>query len=596
MRKKNISKRVYSKKLVTAMLASMMLMTGCGSASSESEEITRASKNQVTEKVTSQETTHTNQSEEVTKESNTEKNTENETTKNENANKKDFMTIEGFVPLSAMKEECKFEKTVLNPEDKEEYPDIKMEAEYSLSGGSNDKITVTYISKKWESKLSVNDSTVDCPIEIITDAMIIDIDSTDNYKEIAILGVGPALEPVVFIYGYVDGKLYNYGDYQGADEYDEILFDKKGKFIDIGCYDYFIAEKYLYKYHQIKDNAACEIVVDYKSALNRKYTILKDIYVAFGETDEIKFDDNLVDYTNVFKLKVGEKIVIIDEQKDNGLYYVQLPDGRKGLLSREVWVDIQNTTPIAIDGFISLSQAKEDYKFTKESKLVEDEMNPVTIVTGEYALNSDKKDKIVITSNSLDETGKIKVNDVEVKCGLINIEDVVIIDIDKNDSYKEIAVLDNGFSDDYEMTIFRYAEGKLYELGFVGAVRGFEDILFDKEGKVIGSYNYTYFLNTKIVTEYNMVINNKLERIVNDNDANMNKKYAVANEMQVAFSETENMEISHGKLDVVLDYENLIKLKAGEEITLIKANPFEELYYVELPDGRRGVMDTRVAG
>lgn len=595
MRKKNISKKVYSKKIATVMLASMMLMTGCGSAATESEEITRATKNEATEKGNSKETTDTNQSEEGTK-NNTEKNTENETTDKANESKKDFMTTEGFISLSAMKEDCKFEKTNFNPEDKSEYPDMKMEAEYSLGGGSKDKIIVTHTSTNWERTLSVNNSTVDCPMDIITDAMIIDVDSTDNYKEIAIVGITPGGNPLVCVYGYVDGKIYNYGDYQGYNEYDQILFDKKGKIVDAGCYDYFIGEKYLYRYHQIKDNAVCEITVDYKTALNREYTISKEINVAFGETDEIKFDDNLVDYTNVFKLKVGEKIVIIDEQKDNGLYYVQLSDGRKGLLSREVWVDFQDTTPITIDGFISLSQAKEDYKFTKESKYVEDEMNPFTIVTGEYALNSDKKDKIVITSNNLDEIGKIKVNDVEVKCGLINIEDVVIIDIDKNDNYKEIAILDNGFSDDYEMTIFRYAEGKLYELGFVGAVRGFEDILFDKEGKVIGSYNYTYFLDTKIVTEYNMVIDDKLQRVVTDNDANMNKKYAVVNEMQVAFSETGNMEISHGKLDVVLDYENLIKLKAGEEITLIKVNSFEELYYIELPDGRKGVMTTRVAG
>lgn len=564
MRKKNISKKVYSKKLVAAMLASMMLMTGCGSAASETEEITRASKNQVTEKV--------------------------------NENKKDFMTIKGFVPLSAMKEECKFEKTVLNPEDKEEYPDIKMEAEYSLSGGSNDKITVTYISKKWESKLSVNDSTVDCPIEIITDAMIIDIDSTDNHKEIAILGVGPALEPVVFIYGYVDGKLYNYGDYQGADEYDEILFDKKGKFIDIGCYDYFIAEKYLYKYHQIKDNAACEIAVDYKSALNREYTILKDIYVAFGETDNIKFDNNLVDYTNVFKLKVGDKIVIIDEQKNNGLYYVQLPDGRKGLLSREVWVDTEYTETITTDGFMPISEAKEDYKFTKDTKWSEGSAYPDTIFVGEYALNSDKKDKIVVTNDGLRWTGKIAVNDIEIETELVNVEDVVIIDVDKNDGYKEIAILDNGPSADYTVVIFRYAEGKLYELGWLGAVSDFEQVLFNKDGKAISSYNYTYFLDTKVVIDYNMVIEGKLHKVINNYESDMNKKYAVKYEKCVAFGETENMEISLDLALDVCDYQNLVRLNAGDEIVIIKANPSEEVYYVELPDGRKGVMTTRVAG
>ena len=45
-----------------------------------------------------------------------------------------------------------------------------------------------------------------------------------------------------------------------------------------------------------------------------------------------------------------------------------------------------------------------------------------------------------------------------------------------------------------------------------------------------------------------------------------------------------------------LDLKSYTTLKVGEEITIIKAEISTTVYYVELSDGRRGIMITQLAG
>ena len=44
-----------------------------------------------------------------------------------------------------------------------------------------------------------------------------------------------------------------------------------------------------------------------------------------------------------------------------------------------------------------------------------------------------------------------------------------------------------------------------------------------------------------------------------------------------------------------IDLNNVFTMKKGEEFVLIKANTFLRLYYVELEDGRRGILTDYVA-
>ena len=77
-----------------------------------------------------------------------------------------------------------------------------------------------------------------------------------------------------------------------------------------------------------------------------------------------------------------------------------------------------------------------------------------------------------------------------------------------------------------------------------------------------------------------------------DYSGSMNRKYKVAKDMTVAFCETDNTNME----EVTIDLENTVELKNGDDIQLIKINTVDDLYYVQLPDGRLGVFTTQLAG
>ncbi len=62
-----------------------------------------------------------------------------------------------------------------------------------------------------------------------------------------------------------------------------------------------------------------------------------------------------------------------------------------------------------------------------------------------------------------------------------------------------------------------------------------------------------------------------------------------------AFGETDNMDLSRKDAVEDIDFNNVFTMKKGEEFVLIKANTFLRLYYVELADGRRGILTDYVA-
>lgn len=169
-----------------------------------------------------------------------------------------------------------------------------------------------------------------------------------------------------------------------------------------------------------------------------------------------------------------------------------------------------------------------------------------------------------------------------------HLENVYVVDVDSTDTYKEVVVLDTGLSDDPTLHMFRYVDGKIYDVGsFEG--NDYNEILFDGKGLIIEGNAYIDFVEPHIVTEYNEIVDNKLKNTKVDCTQYLYKKYIISRELMIAFEETDDM-------TKYPDINTPITLEQGTEITLIKFDPMNKLYYIELLDGRKGTMTTQLAG
>ena len=241
-------------------------------------------------------------------------------------------------------------------------------------------------------------------------------------------------------------------------------------------------------------------------------------------------------------------------------------------------VDIMTTK-----GFIPLSQAIESYVFEKEDSMF---IYADSTYRGEYRLCCEAKDIIVIKFDYDMSEGYVEVNGEKESFYATAISNVAIVDIDKTDSYKEIALYDEGPSDDPAIILFRYCDGELYNLGEFYGRYDHDYVLFDHEGKILSADGYIDFLDTKIVAKYYEVKGNKSVSVSADTSGALNKSYRVSKDMSVAFSTSKDH----------VDLENIITIKAGEKIVLLEAYEGLVEFYVELPDGTKGYITTQLAG
>lgn len=256
--------------------------------------------------------------------------------------------------------------------------------------------------------------------------------------------------------------------------------------------------------------------------------------------------------------------------------------------SDTTYIDITHETSkyMTTEGFYHLSEAREPYIFETDTDVEEGHFHVDRIFRGEYPLLSDVKETIVVDFDHDNYVGYIDVSGIRKEFYASAIVDVAIIDVDKNDVYKEIAIYAKGPSNAESIMLFRVCDGAIYELGEYYGLCDYDNILFDKNGKIIEIYGYVDFLDTKIVTEYYQIKGNEVYNLLVNVDKAMNKEYKIAKDVIVEFTETENTNISESDKGI----SSRFVLKEGQKIVLIIAIPSSHLYYVELPDGRRGYM------
>lgn len=258
--------------------------------------------------------------------------------------------------------------------------------------------------------------------------------------------------------------------------------------------------------------------------------------------------------------------------------------------------DIFDNNYMTTEGYKSLEDIIEDNSFEEirwGKDATSSTMEMIAFKT-EYPLSAGANDTITIEFDMSTSDGSIMINDA--KCDFFGecIEGAAIIDVDKSDVYKDVVVYDAGASDDPEVIIFRYVDGTIYEVGCFYGRYDYNAILFNSKGGVIEASDYIDFLDKQIVVQYQITPDNKAKEIDVDYSNALGKKYKMAYDMTVAFAETEDTDLD--KVYDIVDIEKYLTLKAGDEIVLVKADLERTAYYVELPDGRRGMMVTQLAG
>lgn len=249
------------------------------------------------------------------------------TTELENA---DYMTTEGFVPISEVLEDCEF-----SCEKDEEH--IVYKGEYALDGKDKYEIIFTedYVNIPHR-YIEINGIKKELlwPNSVYK-VGIIDIDTTDEYKEIAIYDDGPSGDLSITLVRFDGEEIYELGCFVDGHN-NPLLIDKKGEVILGSEYIAFLDTQIVSEYHVLKGNEDVIVHVGYENALNKTYKVSYDVEVAFGESDDTNIENGYKYIENLeakIDIKKGEEIKLINFDLERDLYYVQLPDGRIGYMT-----------------------------------------------------------------------------------------------------------------------------------------------------------------------------------------------------------------------------------------------------------------------
>ena len=238
--------------------------------------------------------------------------------------------------------------------------------------------------------------------------------------------------------------------------------------------------------------------------------------------------------------------------------------------------------------FVPIDEAKETCTFT--STYDEEKPDAIYQVTGEFDLNQDEKaDLIRLDIDPETQDATLSVNDISVSDSFYSFDTMKIVDFDTNDTYKEIVITDLGPSYDPTFSLYRYDGSSLIKLGTLGAM--YEDALcFDGYGRLTISDSFLYDLEPSIMSMYYDYNGTELTEHKFDLTQVLNQEYTLKKtEDSIYFDE--NAEDSE---EYMPDWgetceEKKLTLNSGDKITIKHIYDYER-FYVQLPDGRNGMM------
>lgn len=183
----------------------------------------------------------------------------------------------------------------------------------------------------------------------------------------------------------------------------------------------------------------------------------------------------------------------------------------------------------------------------------------------------------------------IKINNTESKVYFDNAYEVHVIDLDTDDVFKEIAVLDDGPSGDPHFEFFRYTGDEIIEMGNIYSGPSGSCVLLDSHGKLLSTWNMAGF-EPEIVFAYHQVDGNQLITVPLDYTACLNKEYMVVADADAWFEEYDTVPKDFEPSFVGMPNTTL---KKGEKLTIkdiVIPGDHPYWYSVEFANGKKGAL------
>lgn len=192
--------------------------------------------------------------------------------------------------------------------------------------------------------------------------------------------------------------------------------------------------------------------------------------------------------------------------------------------------------------------------------------------------------------------GKLKIADKEIDFAYDFFAGADLINMDESDKSNEICIYTHGPSGTCSILLFAYDGSKITEL-FKNELDGFlsyENILCDKKGKVVHSRGYTDFVEPYVATQYFQMNGSALEEKNVEYTGVLNKEIALSKDVECAIKQSDNPTL---EMRDEIDPNNTSTLKKGEKIKLLAIDSKNNIFYcMELPDGKKAVITTQLAG
>ncbi|MGI6372208.1 MAG: M56 family metallopeptidase [Caldicoprobacterales bacterium] len=242
-----------------------------------------------------------------------------------------------------------------------------------------------------------------------------------------------------------------------------------------------------------------------------------------------------------------------------------------------------------IESFSEIDKYIKDYTFDVSYEEDLELGQRVYSFHGKYDLNGDGEadsiNAVLITDN--EDGSYIEVNGMKVELNLYNPTGAVkIIDLDSEDGYTEVAIFDDGASGDPAFTFIRYDGTKLYTLGTID-----RHALMDGKGKFISRFHLANNFKPQFFSALGEFKNNEYLITNYDVEQYIGETYEVYGTgffVPLDFYPEDYFE------HVVWDSENLREFKATKikllGIHISPDNPTLNWFYVELPDGEKGLL------
>jgi len=206
---------------------------------------------------------------------------------------------------------------------------------YDLNGdGEADRINAVLIADNWDgSFIEVNGMKVTLELYNPTgEIRIIDLDSRDNYTEVAVFYDGPSGDPAFTLLRYDGRKLYSIGS---IDRY--ALLDGQGKFISWFHLANNFKPQFFSAWGEFKNNEYVIMNHDVEQYIGETYEVDgTGFFVPLDFNPEDYFEHVVWDSENLREFE-ATKIKLLDihispDDRTLNWFYVELPDGEKGLL------------------------------------------------------------------------------------------------------------------------------------------------------------------------------------------------------------------------------------------------------------------------